>query len=216
MGRFSKVKFLTKPEVEERAELLLKLYEPKKGETFTPPLDVDYLVETVLDLSLIVDNLCKKEKVDDILGALYVKDKGIVIDESLENNTGRFNFTCAHEVGHWTLHKEYLIENENQLILNFEVKKPEIICRRSSSIEMIEWQADFFAGALLMPRKFIINELNEILRNKNIPGLYELKNNEKERKVLKELSKKFGVSMEAMKVRLKIVGCYEEKQALLF
>ena len=46
----------------------------------------------------------------DILGALWVGEKRVVIDNRLLDSTeGRFCFTCAHEVGRWILHRDLLV-----------------------------------------------------------------------------------------------------------
>jgi hypothetical protein len=41
---------------------------------------------------------------DNVLGAAFVKSREILIDEQVLSHEGRCRFTCAHELGHLTLH----------------------------------------------------------------------------------------------------------------
>jgi Zn-dependent peptidase ImmA (M78 family) len=69
---------------------------------------------------------------------------------------GRFNFTLAHEIGHWCLHRgrdEVRLATGN---LFGAPAAPSIICRTSERRERIEIQADAFAGCLLMPRDLLV------------------------------------------------------------
>jgi Zn-dependent peptidase ImmA (M78 family) len=79
----------------------------------------------------------------------------IFIDRSLEKDGPRFRFTLAHELGHFALHR--------RLKLNFgELDKPGIQDTRAdfhlgrrqrvTNRDWLEWQANTFAAALLLPR----------------------------------------------------------------
>jgi Zn-dependent peptidase ImmA (M78 family) len=56
---------------------------------------------------------------------------------------GRYSFSIAHEIGHWRLHQSYAAE-------------PTVMCRSSQKTEPIEWQANYFASCLLMPRRHVL------------------------------------------------------------
>ncbi len=57
---------------------------------------------------------------------------------------------CAHEVGHWVLHRQY-VDVQGRL----GSKNEAIVCRLKDVKEPIEWQADCFAACLLMPEEEI-------------------------------------------------------------
>jgi hypothetical protein len=103
----------------------------------------------------------------DILGAIFFDEARIVIDESLdpEENPakeGRFRFALVHEGGgHWRLHRHLFAKDPTQAALFGGPAPPSIVCRSSQAKERVEWQADFYASCLLMPRKLIFETWRE-------------------------------------------------------
>ena len=92
-----------------------------------------------------------------MLGAIWIEDRLVCIDETLDPDErpamrGRFNFSLAHEIGHWCLHRGYVAPRWAMGDLFGEPPGPTVICRTSQKRERIEVQADAFAGYLLMPR----------------------------------------------------------------
>jgi len=85
-----------------------------------------------------------------------------VIDESLDpeeipRTEGRYRFTLGHEGGgHWRLHRWIFARNPAQGALFGGPEFPSFICRSSEAKRREEWQADFYASCLLMPRNLII------------------------------------------------------------
>ena len=76
---------------------------------------------------------------------------------------GRYRFTLAHEGGgHWRLHRRYFNVNPGQAVLFEGPVPPSVICRSSQAKEPVEWQADFYASCLLMPRKLVFAEWEEM------------------------------------------------------
>ena len=85
----------------------------------------------------------------------------VIVDQTLNPDEQpsvltRYRFTLGHEVGHWQLHRELALAQRLQDDLFQSVTGPSIICRTSQQRERIEWQADAFAAALLMPRPAVI------------------------------------------------------------
>ena len=112
-----------------------------------------------------------------------VKAGTVIIDASLIHNRGdgRFRFTCAHELAHWVLHKEFYTQRgETAAMTN---------AARSSETDLaIERQADRLGCYLLMPKgavKMAFYNTNGSAGNKTT-ALAEL----------------FGVSRQAMQIRL--------------
>lgn len=102
----------------------------------------------------------------DILGAIY-GDGSIFIDESLDPEEspvreGRYRFTLAHEGGgHWRLHQDLIVQDTAQTSFLDAAGQPKFICRSSEAKERVEWQADFYASCLLMPREMIFAAWDE-------------------------------------------------------
>ena len=217
-----RVKYLKKEEIEGEAECVVQQYTKIVNPHDVIPLDIDLITEKVANLTLIVDDLKNRFSLEDVLGALSVGEKTLMIDGHLEENTGRFNFTCAHELGHWYLHRHYLTENKNQLNLFDDIHKVSIVCRSSCAKEPIEWQADFFAGAILMPKLHFSGYFSNLLSNRSIdindPGYKKVLSEKPEvlRFLIEELAKSFKVSKEATRVRLSILDMLPNEKGCLF
>lgn len=123
-----------------------------------------------------------------VLAAISICNQIIYMNEEFEtelkNCPGRMNFTIAHEIGHWLLHKNSA--QTNLAIFEGEV----LICRGvDSKINDRERQANLFATYLLMPEKFIV----ECVKDFHSPmSEYDLK----------MLADIFSVSKQSMKIRL--------------
>lgn len=165
MSRF--VRYLTEEAIERDAASLIAEYEHARGVTIEPPVPVEHIIEKHLKLRIEFDDMHARHNIPrpangqpDILGAIY-GDGSIFIDESLDpeehpSREGRYRFTLAHEGGgHWRLHKHLIVEDTAQASLFEGDRAPKFICRSSQAKERVEWQADFYASCLLMPRKMV-------------------------------------------------------------
>ncbi|MBN1626109.1 MAG: ImmA/IrrE family metallo-endopeptidase [Deltaproteobacteria bacterium] len=153
-----KVPWLSRNAIADKASDLLLGYETMTGEKIHPPVPVEKIIEKYLGIRLGHVNFENRLGMKGVLGATYVKAKLILIDETLaqREKTGRACFTCAHETGHWVLHRQYVQEAQRT------EGKEVIICREVDSKQPIEWQADYFAGCLLMPEKPLREAFNAV------------------------------------------------------
>jgi Zn-dependent peptidase ImmA (M78 family) len=103
-----RVPWLSKKSIAAAAGGVIACYEAIVKRRVQPPIPVENIIERGLDLRLGFADLRKSLKLDDVLGATFVKKKMICVDRSLaENqNEGRLCFTFAHETGHWVLHRK--------------------------------------------------------------------------------------------------------------
>ena len=122
-------------------------------------------------LAMLVITLRFEELSDDISGILDLNTNIITVEK--RHPRQRQAFTIAHEIAHFCLH-----QNEDSL---FEDK----IFFRGVDANSIEYQANEFAGDLLMPREEFLNQIRS--GNTTIEGLAE----------------HFGVSTLAIRVRAK-------------
>ena len=98
-----KVPYLRESQIEHAANELLHKYAKAKGKPVRAPIDVENILEGFFKLDLVYIDLPDFIGVPDVLGATFIKDQRVFIDESLmiDGKEGRLAFTLAHEGGHW-------------------------------------------------------------------------------------------------------------------
>lgn len=142
-------------------------------------IDFQYLSNDGRYLGMTVFNNTNKIPVyvPEIFQADYMyADRGtIIVDNTLldAKQEHRYLFTLGHESGHWILHQDYYGFNSTQLSL-FEDRSPYTLCREIGQIfqhshfnkledsKWLEWQADYFSAALLMPKSSVKHILSSI------------------------------------------------------
>ena len=132
----SSVPRLTKGQVCLRAFELLCKVQLRFGRIEAPPVSLDDVLK-FLGLELEFDDLSARFGVSGHLGFTAVQTRQIFVDESLEPTNhpalqGRLNYTIAHEIAHWYLHR---------LILN-----PHLLSDDDN--RWLERQCDWFASCL--------------------------------------------------------------------
>ena len=162
------VPYMAAEDIEQDAAALLTEYARARGGVLVPPIPIEDILEKHLKLRIEFDDthrmfgIPRSSTEPDILGAMLFNEERIVIDESLDPEEspameGRYRFTLAHEGGgHWRLHRRYFDANPGQTGLFAGPVPPAVICRSSQAKEPIEWQADFYASCLLMPRTLVV------------------------------------------------------------
>lgn len=150
---------------------------------------------------------------------IKVDDGDILIDSKLidEGNEGRIRFTMAHELSHWILHRELFddecAKKKSNVIISNDTNEGLLTCETDykTNEEWIEWQADYLAGALLMPFT-LFNYYFDIIRNElDIRQKYLYLDKQKcninnYTYALERLSRIFGTSKLATKVRMYKLG----------
>jgi len=214
----AKVKFLRHSEIENATLCLLAEYGRKYGDVVEPPVPVEEILEAHLALTLDFDDLGKRIGVPDVLGATWIQDKLVLVDQSLDPTEnppkeGRYRFTLAHELGHWELHRHHFLADAGQPSLFGDKPKPSIVCRTSSRKEPMEWQADMFSGYLLMPKDMIFatwearcGNLEPYIAKEEMADLsakWGLADDAQPTvDIAKDLAHQFNVSGQAMQIRL--------------
>src|SRR3954453_19716203 len=126
--------------IEAEACALLAGYARKAGaRAVVPALLLDDLLQH-LELRFESDDLRGRFGIPDVLGAIWVEDRFVRIDETLDPDErpamrGRFNFSLAHEIGHWCLHRGYVELRRAVEDLFGEPPEPTVICRTSRKRE---------------------------------------------------------------------------------
>lgn len=142
-----------------------------------------YQTKPPVDVMLIAEHLgikvLEKPLPDNVSGALSRDNlqggkSGYLIIINLNHHLNRKRFTLAHEIAHYALHRDLL---ENGIVIDDKLY-------RSDLSDKYEAQANKMAANILMPGHLIRE-----LMNRGIRGT-------------EELAHEFGVSAEAMRIRL--------------
>lgn len=166
------------------------------------PVDIENIIEKRLQLDIepkhgLLDEL-------DVDAFLKRDMSGIVVDYKCymdERFINRLRFSFAHEIGHFILHKDLYTQFP---IENLEEWKRFILDVPDRQYGFVEYQANEFAGRVLVPRDSLIIELDRCLDNLEEAGLVEYLSTNPEA-VLSSISpalcKSFGVSFKVIERR---------------
>jgi Zn-dependent peptidase ImmA (M78 family) len=157
----SDVPFLHEKQIEQEADVLLAQYAEIIAPVLEPPVPIEEMAGTVLQLRHQFLDLRSRFPFADVHGAIWFEEAVIGIDSCLNpdlhpRRRGRYHFTLAHEIGHWRLHRQHYLKNPaERRLFDDGTRKPDVVCRSSERKKPVEWQADTFAAFVLMPRKLI-------------------------------------------------------------
>lgn len=159
------------------------------------------------------------------LGIIALSKKIVTINSSLQSDTPRIRFTLAHELGHHLLHKDLL---ESFQMVSFGETDSTLDTTPVAGVELswLEHHANHFASCLLMPRKTVIRQYEKFFEayitacyGDKLAPLYWDDNNQAAKdnclRLLKPLSSRFKVSVEAMKWRLKSLNLLTMGKSML-
>lgn len=185
------VPFLGEDEIERDTLALIGEFERSRGVIVEAPVPIEDIVEKHLKLRIEFDDMHGRLGIPrptgranadpDILGAIYFDTGHVVIDQALDpderpRTEGRYRFTLAHEGGgHWRLHRHLFAGDPEQDWLFDEPPPPSVVCRSSQAKERVEWQADYYAACLLMPRELLLTAWRERFGNVD-PRIVRMKN----------------------------------------
>lgn len=140
---------------------------------------------------------------------IYAKARTVIIDNSLleENQEHRYRFTMGHECGHDIFHADYFVKNAHLM--------PSIQCRADSTkfcnrntrtwddSQWMEWQANCFSSALLMPAtavKCLCNRYHRFIAKQSL---------------IEAVTETFNVSKEAAEIRLMDLDLISHKRPVV-
>lgn len=163
-----KVPFLPKAGI---AAAALELREKAFGDrVHAIPLDLD---------ALVFDYLCEKQGLvftdeshlgfidgDEVLGRTDLLAGRISITSTIKHtDLRRYRFTVAHEIGHWVFHRPLALANREHpelfpegaiLVTTTATLAPLGASSRDNT--SVEWQANYFASHILLPRRVLASE----------------------------------------------------------
>lgn len=192
-----KAEILSYEDIRSTAEKFLDKYVPDRQ----IPIPIEEIVEFELDIQIIPLPYLKR-RLNDIEACMFSNMEEIAVDQNvLENIPLRYRFTLAHEIGHYVLHRSIYesasFANVDEWI-EFNSNMPE------KEHSWFEYQADAFAGLLLVPNVQFLSKINSI-KDKMQENNIDIQNlSDRERVVIIEhLSSYFSVSKYVISWRLK-------------
>jgi len=212
----NRVPFVEKDDMEAKAADLLSLFSYFGGEV---NLEAIYTREHQRTGLIVRTGVKKDNKAGAVSGALgLIRFEPLVIEIYCQENPnrGREKFTLAHELSHYFLsHGDYLVR-EYCDESDFTIDRRTAL--EGADISRLEYQANFFASCLLMPRHHFLNEFHAAsarfgIINRGFGALYvdtQPCNLQNLKLVTMALAKKFGVSKAAVRIRLATLGLLRE------
>lgn len=123
------------------------------------------------------------------MSGILVRDgKKVILGVNASHHVNRRRFTIAHEIGHFLLHEGNRVFIDRS---NYMVSRRDAVSSSGTNVEEIE--ANMFASLLLIPERFLVNDLED----KDI----DIADDKADEKV-KGLARKYRVSPQAMAFRL--------------
>ncbi|MEW5957262.1 MAG: ImmA/IrrE family metallo-endopeptidase [Chloroflexota bacterium] len=180
------IAFISKAGLEEMANALLDQYAREIEPIARPPVPVEKIADFLLELNLEWLDIPDTELAP-ILAYLDPGSKTIRLNERrlahFEQYPGTYEFTLAHEIGHYQLH-----------VLSNELPPDHLyLCRDpQTGQDRREWQAERFASYLLLPLSLLLPAVEGVNLNR-WPALYRLRD-------------QFKVSITALRIRLEELG----------
>jgi len=103
-----------------------------------------------------------------ILGRIDFRERQIYVYDYVQGNAGRARFTLAHELAH------YLLEHGKFLRREWCDASDFALARSSSSyganVARMEFQANYFAACLLLPRNNVVGDFHKLIAGLDIPN----------------------------------------------
>ena len=147
LGEGGKIPYLRKDDIADEA---LNVLEECSDGIF--PVDVEAICDNLGIGILPIIGLSRNFRVDAFISADF---KTIYVDSrEFEKDSHRYRFSVAHELGHFILHKKYCPDGVDDLKEWFR------IFRRFIN-NYAEFQANYFAGSLLVPEAELVRVLND-------------------------------------------------------
>lgn len=189
MIKMYNLKYIPEKHIERKTHELLLRYQKDRNIIIQEAVPIEDIIENHLKIHLQFGAIDKLTLAELDLEQGTVKVNTNLLNPDNDNfNEGRYNFTLAHEIGHWELHRHQIIPNPDQGQL-FSTNSNMIICRKDEAKEFIEQQADIFASYLLMPTDLMYQTYYKL-------NIYD------EDELIKVMAATLKVSKQAMRIRL--------------
>lgn len=154
----------------------------------TPPVDIEAIARQ-LGIDIVERAGLRLPGRDGLSGLLLQRKGHTICVVNRDHHINRRRFTIAHEIGHYLLHprQESFIDPDFSLAARDNMS--------SEGVDPQEIEANAFAAELLMPGEWLLNEV----RRPHELDVFE-------DATIKHLAQRYGVSVQAMTLRLTNLG----------
>jgi len=195
----------TTEQINAEAESFLAAYHPSKS----IPIPIEEIIDLKLQIDIIQIPSLKDAFAEvglDIDAFISSDFASISVDKFIqEKRNSRYRFSLAHEIGHMLLHGYLYSKFEFNTIDEWTAAIRQMPFQDQ---EIVEWQADEFAGLVLVPRAVLKDEFKKAL--KETEALLKISYKNKPELVtgilVRSLAVKFVVSEYVMKIRFERDG----------
>ncbi len=214
-GRFDQRPHYEPIEIDRECEALLAEFRKELGLTASEMIDTDditRLIERhVHDLDVYADLSGDGPQVEGVTLFVPGRSPSVQISATLsedDRRSNRFRTTLTHELGHVRLHDHLFQVKLATGDLFAKALDNRIVCKRDSMVEApqrdwMEWQACYFSGAMLMPRRAMIAMAKE--RANGVSGPPPVDSDDAQALIATTVER-FQVSRDAARVRLSVLG----------
>lgn len=190
----------TTEQINAEAESFLTAYHPSKS----IPIPIEEIIDLQLQIDIIQIPSLKDAFAEvglDIDAFISSDFASISVDKFIqEKRNNRYRFSLAHEIGHMFLHGYLYKKFEFKTIDEWTVAIGQMPFQDQ---EIVEWQADEFAGLVLVPRGVLRDEFKKALKEtEDRVKIYYKDRPELVTDILvRSLAAKFVVSENVMRIR---------------
>ncbi len=214
-GRFHRRPFYKAEELDAECEALLADFHRATGRGDDGAIETDdltVLIERYVgDLDVYADLSGDGPEVDGVTLFAAGRKPDVAIAERLttdERRSNRYRTTLTHELGHVILHDALYQEKLATADLFAASTEERLICKRDTMVnapqsDWMEWQACYFSGSLLMPKRLMIGLAKEYADG--IAGSPRA-GTDQAIELVSAAMERFIVSQEAARVRLSVLG----------
>lgn len=131
-----------------------------------------------------------------------------------ERRANRLRTTLAHEFGHVILHGYLFVLTglaAQQALNNTPTQGNKVICKRETidrpkMVDWMEWQANYFSSALLMPVRYLKQTVEQFQQSTGLQWI--LADSLQATQLVQAVQQQFAVSSDAARVRLSSLGYF--------
>ncbi len=163
------------------------------------PTPIEEIVE--FDLSMdVIPVLGLKDEIS--VDAFLASDLSTIYidDETLKHVPARFRFSLAHEAGHWWLHDSLYQDRQISSIPDWKRVYQDL----GADYKWFEFQANSFAGLVLVPPSTLKNQFEKIVGEADSAGIKRAKlfEHPQRQHLIERLAQDYRVSEYTMEIRL--------------
>jgi Zn-dependent peptidase ImmA (M78 family) len=214
-GRFHRRPFYRAEELDAECEALLADFRRATGRHDDVAIETDDLTVMIErhagDLDLYADLSDDGPEVEGVTLFAAARKPDVAIAGRLtsdDRRSNRYRTTLSHELGHVILHDPLYQEKLATRDLFAATTEERLVCKRDTMVDApqsdwMEWQACYFSGALLMPKRPMIDIARE--HADGISGAPRV-GTDRAVKLVAAAMERFVVSQDAARVRLSVLG----------